>query len=266
MNTPEPYELANDFVNVNGIDFHFALDGDADRPVLALVNPASNNLTCWEPVLDGLLEVFRVLRFDIRGTGKSGWGADDAFTFSQYADDLAGIMDALGIEKAFVVGVAYGARTAARFALRHPAKLTALGLFDVALTPPVAQSGQRELGASARRMLADAGEPGVEMRKSWRFYEDRQAALKAHTAHEQEDDLSERLGDLPIPVLVACGRQDMNLGEAQRIAAAIPGCRLEIMEMTGHGSPFFRPGLFVELITRFHHQLPGIGDSHHVTG
>lgn len=249
---PEPYELANDFVTVEGIDFRYALDGDEEKPVLALVNPASNNLTCWEPVLDGLLETFRVLRFDIRGTGKSGWGTDDAFTFAQYADDLAGIMDALGIESAFVLGVAYGARTAARFAVRHPEKLTALGLFDVALTPPVAQSGQRELGASARRMLAEAGEPGVEMRKSWRFYEDREAARKAHTAHESETDLSEALGDLPVPVLVACGRQDMNLSEAERIAAAIPGARLEIMEMTGHGSPFFRPGLFVELVSQFH--------------
>jgi len=255
MTAPEPYELANDFVTVEGIRFHYAIDGDPGKPVLALVNPASNNLTCWEPVLDGLLTTFRVLRFDIRGTGKSGWGADGDFTFSRYADDLAGIMDALGIAKAFVVGVAYGARTAARFALRHPDRLTALGLFDVSLTPPVEQGGQRALGLEARRLLAETGEPGVEMKKSWRFYEDREAARKAHTAHEQEADLSEALGDLPVPVLVACGRQDMNLGEAGRIAAAIPGCRLEVMEMTGHGSPFFRPGLFVELVSRFQRNL-----------
>ena len=104
------------------------------------------------------------------------------------------------------------------------------------------------------------------MRKSWRFYEDREAARKAHTAHEHEADLSERLGDLPVPVLVACGRQDMNLGEAQRIAAAIPGCTFEVMEMTGHGSPFFRPQRFVELISGFHQAFPATGGPHHVTG
>ena len=251
MTTPEPYELASDFITVNGIEFHYALDGETGRPTLALVNPASHNLTCWEPVLDGLLEKFRVLRFDIRGTGKSGWGDDAGFTFAQYADDLAGIMDALGIEKAFVLGVAYGARTAARFALRHPQKLTALGLFDVALTPPVEQTGQRALGAEARAMLEEAGEPAVTPRKSWRFYENRDAALKAHTAHAKEEDPSEMLGDVPVPVLVACGRQDMNLGEARRIAAAIPGCECRVMEMTGHGSIFFRPALFVSLVTGF---------------
>ncbi len=247
----EPYDLANDRLTVRGIDLHYALDGDSAKPTLALVNPASHNLTCWEPVLDGLLKHFQVLRFDLRGTGKSGWGDDDAFTFSHYADDLAGIMDALQIRKAFVLGVAYGARTAARFALRHPDRLTALGLFDVALTPPVEQTGQRALGAEAREMLAAAGVPAVTPRKSWRFYENRDAALKAHTAHKKEEDASALLGNLPVPVLVACGRQDMNLAEAQRIAAGIPDCECQVMEMTGHGSPFFRPDLFVSLVTGF---------------
>ncbi len=247
----EPYDQPGRFVDVDGVSIHYALDGNASAPTLALVNPASQNLTCWEVVLDGLLEDFRVLRFDIRGTGKSGWGRDDDFTFARYADDLAGLMDAFGIDRAFVLGVAYGARTAARFAARHQNRLSALGLFDVALTPPVEQTGQRELGAKARRLLAEAGEPEVRPRKSWRFYEDREAARKAHTAHERESDLSERLGHLDVPVLVACGRQDMNLAEAERIASAIPGADFEIMEMTGHGSPFFRPDLFVALVRAF---------------
>jgi len=247
----EPFEESNQFIEANGVRFHYSLDGDRANPVLALVNMASANLTTWEPVMDDLLKKFNILRFDIRGTGKSGWGNDDEFTFSQYADDLAAIMDALEIPSAFVLGVAYGARTAAQFALRHEDRLTALGLFDVALTPPVEQSGQRELGAEARRMLKEAGEPEVMMRKSWRWYLDRDAALKAHTAHSREPDTSEMLSRLQVPVLVGCGRQDMNLEEAQRIAAAIPGSTFQLMEMTGHGSPFFRPALFAEIVTEF---------------
>ena len=253
----EPYDLSQQFLTANGLQFHYALDGNETNPTLALVNMASHNLTCWEPVLDGLLKNFRVLRFDIRGTGKSEWGSDEGFTFAQYADDLAAIMEALDIPSAFVLGVAYGARTAAQFALRHPDKLTALGLFDVALTPPVEQGGQRELGAQARELLKAAGEPEVSMRKSWRFYEDRDAALKAHTAHKNEPDTSELLGELDAPVLIACGRQDKNLAEAERIAGSIPGSHLHIMEMTGHGSPFFRPGLFVDIVNA----MPRAGES-----
>jgi 3-oxoadipate enol-lactonase len=251
LSMPEPYDLSQKFVTANGIQFHYACDGEPDKPVLALINMASANLTTWEPVMEELLPHFRILRFDIRGTGKSGWGEGNEFTFSQYADDLSAIMDALEIPQAFVLGVAYGARTAAQFALRHETKLLALGLFDVALTPPVEQTGQRELGAEARRLLEEAGEPAVAFRKSWRWYEDRDAALQAHTAHKNEVDTSTMLGHLTVPVLIACGRQDMNLKEAQRIAGAIEHSEFHLMEMTGHGSPFFRPALFAKIVTDF---------------
>jgi 3-oxoadipate enol-lactonase len=249
------YQQSNKTVTANGVVFHYSLDGEISNPVLALVNMASVNLTAWEPVLPTLLESYCILRFDIRGTGKSTWGKDDEFTFSQYADDLAAIMDVLQIPKAFVLGVAYGARTAAQFALRHEEKLTALGLFDVALTPPVEQSEQKALAAQARQLLATAGEPEVVPKKSWRFYENRDAAFNAHTAHQHEPDTSDMLGHLKVPVLVACGRQDMNLPEARRIANAIPSGRFELMEMTGHGSPFYRPELFARMLNNFKHQL-----------
>jgi len=249
------YQQSNKTVTVGHLEFHYALDGEVCNPVLALVNMASVNLTAWEPVLTTLLKSYRILRFDIRGTGKSAWGKDDEFTFSQYADDLAAIMDVLKIPKALVLGVAYGARTAAQFALRHEEKLTGLGLFDVALTPPVEQLEQKALAAQARQLLDEAGEPEIVPKKSWRFYENRDAAFKAHTAHQHEPDTSEMLGKLEVPVLVVCGRQDMNLNEAQRIAAAIPSGRFELMEMTGHGSPFFRPELFANIVNNFKHEL-----------
>jgi 3-oxoadipate enol-lactonase len=249
------YEKSNKIVTANGIKFHYALDGEASKPVLALVNMASINLTAWEPVLTSLLRSYRILRFDIRGTGKSAWDKDDKFTFSQYADDLAAIMDVLQLPKAFVLGVAYGARTAAQFALRHEDKLTALGLFDVALTPPVEQSQQKVLAAQARQLLDEVGESMIVAKKSWRFYENRDAALKAHTAHQHEPDSSEMLGNLKIPVLVACGRQDMNLHAAQRIANAIPNGKFKLMEMTGHGSPFYRPELFASIVNNFKSEL-----------
>ncbi|GAC18030.1 alpha/beta fold hydrolase [Paraglaciecola arctica] len=249
------YQQSNKTLTANGVDFHYALDGEVSKPVLALINMASVNLTAWEPVLAKLLKSYRILRFDIRGTGKSAWGTDDEFTFSQYADDLAAIMDVLNIPKAFVLGVAYGARTAAQFALRHENKLTGLALFDVALTPPVEQSQQKILAAKARELLKEASEPEIEFKKSWRFYENRDAALKAHTAHQHEPDTSNMMGHLKVPVLVACGRQDMNLNEAQRIAKVIPGGKFELMEMTGHGSPFFRPDHFANIVNDFHGQL-----------
>ena len=57
------------------------------------------------------------------------------------------------------------------------------------------------------------------------------------------------------PTLVACGRQDMNLKSAEEIARLIPGATFEIMEMTGHGSIFYRPDEFVRLISDFKARL-----------
>ena len=54
---------------------------------------------------------------------------------------------------------------------------------------------------------------------------------------------------------MACGRQDMNLAAAQEIAQLIPGARFEVMEMTGHGSIFYRPDLFARLVTDFASRL-----------
>ena len=257
MNRPSTtaYDITHDLVRINGIDLHHVFEGDAQAPTLVLINMASHNLTCWEVVLEPLLKHFNVLRFDLRGTGKSGWGDAEQFNFAQYADDLAGLMRHLGIKSAFVVGVAYGARTAAQFALRHPAMLSGLGMFDVALTPPVDQGDQGALGAEAMAMLKEAGMATPERQKYWRYYENRDAALACHTAHQREGDTMAALPAILAPTLVACGRQDMNLKSAEEIARLIPGATFEIMEMTGHGSIFYRPDEFVRLISDFKARL-----------
>ena len=94
-----PYDQQQSMARINDIDLHYALEGEPDKPVLALINMASHNLTCWEIVLQSLLERYQVLRFDLRGTGRSGWGDEAQFNFAQYADDLAGLLKHLNIQK-----------------------------------------------------------------------------------------------------------------------------------------------------------------------
>ena len=249
MATPfdEPYA----FADIDGVHLHYALDGDPDKPLLALVNPASHNLWFWTPLMPALERHFQVLRFDLRGTGRSRAEAAATYSFSRYAADLAALLEHLELPPAFVMGVAYGARTAARFALEYPGKLAALGLFDVALTPPVDQARQRALAEEARQRLDAAGEPIPTPEKHWRFYEDRETARLAHTAHEQEPDLTGALAAVTVPVLVACGEQDVNLPEAERIAAAMTQAEFVPMPMTGHASPLYRPTLVTTLLIEF---------------
>ena len=68
------------------------------------------------------------------------------------------------------------------------------------------------------------------------------------------------MSKVSVPSLVTCGRQDMNLSEAQKISRIIPNSTFEIMEMTGHASIFFRPNLFSQIIRKFY-QL-NFGENH----
>src|SRR5262252_3790869 len=126
--------MTEDRVRVDeGVSLRVALDGDPRNPPLALVNGAFMNLHSWTPALQALSTRFRVLRHDWRGTGASDKGPRASYTFPQFADDVLALLDHFGIERPLLCGMAYGARTAARFALGHPRRLSLLALYDVSL-------------------------------------------------------------------------------------------------------------------------------------
>ena len=236
------------FVNAEGVRLHVALDGEPGAQPLALLNGALCNLESWAPALDALAKRYRVIRHDGRGNGQSGGGPREAYRFERYADDLRAILDALAVERAVICGMAYGARTAARFALRHPDRTRLLALYDVSLAEPVDQALQRDGNREARALRQAAGLAEVERKQEWFAHADEREARRSLTAHSGQPDPTPELADLRVPTLVVCGRQDVNLGEAQRIASLVPGAELHVMEMTGHGSVFSRPDLFVELL------------------
>jgi 3-oxoadipate enol-lactonase len=236
------------FLTVGDVRLHVALDGDRSAPPLALLNGALCNLESWAPALDALAKCSFVIRHDGRGNGQSSGGPRDAYRFERYADDLCAILDSLAIERAIVCGMAYGARTAARFALRHPDRVRLLALYDVSLAEPVDQSLQRDGNRDARALRQAAGLAEVERKPEWFAHADEREARRSLTAHAGQPDPTPELAGLRVPTLVVCGRQDVNLGEAQRIAGIVPGAELHVMEMTGHGSVFSRPDLFVSLL------------------
>jgi 3-oxoadipate enol-lactonase len=235
----------------DGVSLRAALDGSPDSPPLALVNGAFLNLRSWTPVIDALSARFHVLRHDWRGTGASDKGPRASYAFPQYADDLLALLDHFGMERPLVCGMAYGARTAARFALRHPERASLLALYDVSLDQPVDQALQAKGNEEAFRLREQAGLVSPRMDPAWRAHADAREALRTMTAHRDQPDPTPELARLTQPTLVACGRQDVNLGEAQRIASILPNAELRIMEMTGHGSVLSRPDLVVELLVTF---------------
>jgi pimeloyl-ACP methyl ester carboxylesterase/alkylhydroperoxidase family enzyme len=91
-------------------------------PWIVFVNSLMTNLTMWDDVLPSFAAHYNIVTFDQRGHGASSVPPKDC-TLDELADDVASVMDALGIERAHaVVGVSQGGATALNFAVRHGKK------------------------------------------------------------------------------------------------------------------------------------------------
>lgn len=102
-------------------------------PLLAVHGITANHLA-WQLVADAL-EDTRVIAPDLRGRGRSG-DLPGPFTLNDHADDLARLLDALGVERAVVAGHSMGGFVAVRFAERHPDRADRLVLIDGGLPLP----------------------------------------------------------------------------------------------------------------------------------
>jgi 3-oxoadipate enol-lactonase len=100
--------------------------GESGPPVL-LVHALGLDWRMWEPVMSELATGRRVFAYDIRGHGHAA-GSPVPFTMDDTAADLVGVLDALGLERAHVVGLSYGGGIAQTAAVRHPERFASLAL------------------------------------------------------------------------------------------------------------------------------------------
>lgn len=103
----------------------FAVEDGAGRPIVMLHGPMASHLAAL-PMVAPLAARYRVVTPDLRGSGKSWSG--EPLSFDQLADDVAALLDHLGVERATIGGVSGGSGVALRCALRHPGRTAALVL------------------------------------------------------------------------------------------------------------------------------------------
>jgi len=125
--------------------------GSGECVVLVHGHPFDRSL--WEPQLAGLRGSFRVLAPDLRGFGRSPV-TPGSVSMREYAADVEGLLDGLGITRAAVVGLSMGGLVAMELAVSRPGRYWAMGLVATTAEPVTAQ--ERE----ARRQRADAVERG----------------------------------------------------------------------------------------------------------
>ena len=116
--------------------------GHGGVPVL-FVHGNGGNRTQWAAQLEHLRATTRAAAFDLRGMGESEPAANADYSVEGFAEDVAAVADALGLERFVLVGHSYGGAVAAAYAGKHPGRLAGLVFADVAgdiRNPPAAQA------------------------------------------------------------------------------------------------------------------------------
>jgi pimeloyl-ACP methyl ester carboxylesterase len=120
-------------IEVGDARIHYHVHGQGE-PLLLIAGLASDLYT-WKKALPQLERHYQVIVFDNRGSGLTEMSSA-AFTMATLGDDAAGLLEALGIKKAHVVGWSMGGNVAQELALRHPEKVGALVLMSTFMKEP----------------------------------------------------------------------------------------------------------------------------------
>ncbi|MGH2774904.1 MAG: alpha/beta fold hydrolase [Actinomycetota bacterium] len=218
---------------------------------------------------------FQVVVFDNRDSGRSST-ASSAYTIADMADDVAGLLDELRIEKAHLLGLSMGAMIGQEFALRHAERLDRLVLSGCGGAParsafdPIRtwswvkahdDSGEVFAGQQFTALFSSsflrngqAVQQTIAMLASNPYPIGPDAYDRQAQAYLQYDAL-DRLNGIKATTLVVVGEQDLLTPPwvAREVASAIPGAHLEVIKGDGssHVVPLERPDDYNKLVTDF---------------
>jgi proline iminopeptidase len=174
-------------VVVNGVRLFFDVEGAGlvpdgaamrEKPTILLLHGGPGlDHSIYKPAFSGLADIAQLMFLDHRGNGRSESGAPDTWTLAQWADDVHGFCEALGITRPIVYGASFGGTVALAYATRHPAYPAKLILVsteaagDTHLDRRVAlfeRFGGPEVGALARRRFVEGhGHADVASVEAW---------------------------------------------------------------------------------------------------
>ena len=237
-------------IRANSIDLFYDLTGPADAPVLAFANSLGTTLEMWDAQVRAFGNRFRCLRYDMRGHGRSEV-LDEPASMDDFAADLAGLFDALGIAKAHVIGLSLGGMAAQALAVNHPERVESLVLMATAayMQPPggwdLRAETVRNQGTIAivdatmqRWFTADTAALSPEQIKPVR---DRFVAIDRHgyavaCLAIRDMDLRPLIGAICCPTLVVAGEDDpaAPIEMAEEIAGLIPGAEIVVVPEAAH--------------------------------
>lgn len=249
----------------NGIDY--SVEGEG--PVLLLAHSLASDRTMWEPQLDLLKRRFKVVRFDIRGHGRSR-ATEPPYTMAGLAADAAGVLDAVGAERATWVGLSLGGMIGLTLALAEPGRIERLVVADAtAGYPAPAHQMWRDRIAAVEAGGMQAVADGTLGRWFTQGFHEREPATieRVRNMILGTDpkgfagaagaiigyDISGRLGEIACPTLILVGAEDQATPPAmsEALARGIRGAELEVIPGAAHISSIEQADTFNARLAQF---------------
>ncbi|HEY3275542.1 MAG TPA: alpha/beta hydrolase [Syntrophorhabdaceae bacterium] len=264
-------EAATGLVRVGDIDVSYRVKGEG-FPII-LITGYSATMDIWDPLTIEVLSArYKVIIFDNRGIGKTT-ASDKPFTIELFAEDTRGLMDALKIKKAHLLGWSMGTFIATELALRYPEKVDKLILYagncdwtgsDVVEARPEVLAALMDLSGSRQERsgrLVSILYPGKWLDDHPDFLQKLPRAKEQplrETLERQGNALAswkgtcKRIGTLSSPTLIITGTEDVVIPPANslRMAAKIPGSWL-IRMPGGHSAMHQYPETFSRCLRTF---------------
>jgi pimeloyl-ACP methyl ester carboxylesterase len=123
------YRYQDASVVVDGLRLHYTEWGKPTAPPVLLLHGLNVQCHTWDPIADKLAEEFHVYSLDLRGHGDSDW-APSGYRVRQFAHDVHGVIEALGVGPVHLVGHSQGVRVAIAVAGERPETIISLSLSD----------------------------------------------------------------------------------------------------------------------------------------
>jgi pimeloyl-ACP methyl ester carboxylesterase/SAM-dependent methyltransferase len=263
-------------MHVNGVDLCLETFGDLRDPAILLMAGAASSMDWWEDEFCQRLAAGGrfVIRYDNRDTGRSVTYAAGApqYTGMDLVADAVGVLDALGIRRAHLVGISMGGALAQRVAIDHPDRVDSLALIstsralpgdpDTPDLPPMSDELRTYFAAppptpdwSDRAAVVDYIVEGERTFAAPEHFDeartralaerivdrttDMAASMTNHWILDEGERARARLGDVAAPTLVIHGTADpmFPIGHAEALAREIPRAELLPLDGVGHQMP-----------------------------
>ena len=257
-----------DAIEVRGLKIAFERQGTG--PPLVLLHGFVGHSQEWRRQIDMLSREYTVVAWDAPGAGRST-DPPETFRLPDYADCLAGFIDALGLTRPHIAGLSFGGALAIALYGRHPTVPASLvlasayagwaGSLALEVTEQRLQTTLRAADAPSEQRVESmitsmfSSSPPAESVEEFRgiMAEIHPAGLRAMARSVAEADLRDVLPRITVPTLLLYGDQDSRapLAVAENMHARIPTSRLVVMQAVGHMSSVEAPERFNAEVRRF---------------